>query len=63
MVKTLEKIIGRKKICLNKIKNYSIKEIFNSNFKASYRNADMKAYFCDCDQWGGGDPPCYNDKC
>lgn len=58
MVKTLEKISSEEKICLGEAKKYEIRKIRGSNPKISY--GKIKSYICDCDQWGGGEPPCDN---
>lgn len=49
MVKTLD---------LKKIEFASLKKLDKSNYKISEKEDYKKTYACDCDGFGGGDPPC-----
>ena len=56
MVKRLEELSSRKPLNLKELKQTTTYEA------QPYADKGARKYSCDCDQWGGGDPPCDCNK-
>lgn len=45
------------------LRNDAENQTAKNNLIGDRDGENISVYLCDCDQWGGGDPPCDHSRC